>query len=727
MNKEKTIKLSACLVLKNEGKTIYRCLDSIKDVVDEYIIGIDDTTDDNTVDEVCKFFNEIHGKDCYNADMINKQKAENGYGIHLDDKNKKRTHVYFYKWQDNFSKARNEGMDKATGDYILIMDGHEYFPELHFNITFGKEIKCRELLKNAKQYLANNPHDQGYVQLYQQPFNGQIPNNFFLQPRFYRNGFFRDYEENNGIIDLKKYKEDKTKKIRFNRAAHNTIFNVHYGSVINFDEIILIHDAPPDNRKERKEQRTPMNEVALKKMIQKNPDDFRAYFYLGNTYLEVNEWEKAIKTFNRYLRKVKGDHSEKYQAYIHKAICHKALKQWGEARDSLLLAIGIDPFRRDSYLILGDIYFDLKHYEKALKYYTEAVNIIPKPSRMFQNGPAGTFDVHQKLAFVYATMGKIPQAIVHLEQANKFFPNEKWVEQIKIWRDGKKNILIIDESGSFTNDFIDYLKTKPEYNVIKANRYDTRLCMWADKIWSEWANNDAYLCSKNFPDKTTVRLHGWEAYGAPQIINRIEWDKINGVFVCDHIKDKVIKEHRLDPEGLEVIDNGVNTDKFFIKEKNRNEKNIGYAGFINIKKNPFLLIQIIKANPDYTFHLRVDFQDPYNKASFDYELRDCKNVVFHDRYDDLNDFWNQMSCVLSTSIIESFSYNIAEAMACGCKPYIYNWNGAKKIWGDKWIFTDMPKFTKVGDRKEYRDYIIKNYPLHKSLKAMEKVLIGEKK
>jgi glycosyltransferase involved in cell wall biosynthesis len=701
--KENKIKLSACLILKNEGKTIYRCLDSIKDVVDEYIIGIDESTDDNTREEAERFLKDIDD--------------DRTWGV-----------IYGYKWDNDFSKARNEGMDKATGDYILIMDGHEYFPESHYNITAGREMKCQELLKKAKQYLADNPHDQGYVQLYQQPFNGIIPNNFFLQPRFYRNGYARDYKRDGyGNIDLNDYKEDKTKKIRFGRAAHNTIQNIHLDSTVSFDEIILIHDAPDDNRKERKVQRKGMNIDELKKMIEKNKDDYRAMFYLGNTYMEDGQYKKAINTFARYIKNVKGDHSEKYQSLLHKAICHEKLEEWGDARDSLLLATGIDPLRRDAMLLLGDLYFKLKYYEKALKYYTDGMNIIPKPSRMFQNGGACTFDFHQKLAFTYASMGMIHKAIVHLEQAYKFFPNEKWAEQIKIWQDGKVNILIIDRGGSFTPDFVEHLKRNNKYNVLVNHRYDTRLATWAHFIWAEWANDDAYLCSKNFPKKTVIRMHGWEAYGLEKLHKQIAWNKCKKtVFVCEHIREKMLEKGVVRPDKTEMIYNGVNTEKFFIKEEKRDPKNVGFAGFLNMKKNPMLLFRIIRKNPDYTFHLRISHQDPYYKAVMDHELKDCKNVVIHDWYNDLSDFWNQMSIVLSPSIIESFSYNVAEAMACGCKPYIYNWIGADRLWKKEWIFDDMPEFTKdidIKEREKYRDYIIKNYPLDDSLIKMEKVLV----
>ena len=48
-----TNKISACLVVRNEEKIIKKCLDSIKDVVDEIIIVHDGEYNDKTL-KICK-------------------------------------------------------------------------------------------------------------------------------------------------------------------------------------------------------------------------------------------------------------------------------------------------------------------------------------------------------------------------------------------------------------------------------------------------------------------------------------------------------------------------------------------------------------------------------------------------------------------------------------------------------------------------------------------------
>ena len=64
--------LSLCMITKNEEKNISRCLDSIKDIVDEIII-VDTGSTDKTI-EIAK-----------------------SYGAN----------IYHYEWNKDFSKARN--------------------------------------------------------------------------------------------------------------------------------------------------------------------------------------------------------------------------------------------------------------------------------------------------------------------------------------------------------------------------------------------------------------------------------------------------------------------------------------------------------------------------------------------------------------------------------------------------------------------------------------------
>lgn len=85
------MKISLAMIVKNEEAHLKRCLESVKGVVDEIVI-VDTGSTDKTI-EIGKMYG---GK------------------------------IYDFIWADDFSKARNYSLEKATGDWILVLDADEW-------------------------------------------------------------------------------------------------------------------------------------------------------------------------------------------------------------------------------------------------------------------------------------------------------------------------------------------------------------------------------------------------------------------------------------------------------------------------------------------------------------------------------------------------------------------------------------------------------------------------
>ncbi|WP_020616169.1 glycosyltransferase [Paenibacillus daejeonensis] len=86
-------KVSLCMIVKDEERHIRRCLESVKNVVDEMII-VDTGSTDQTI-EICQ---------TYGATILRQL------------------------WRGSFADARNYGLEAASGDWILFLDADE---ELH--------------------------------------------------------------------------------------------------------------------------------------------------------------------------------------------------------------------------------------------------------------------------------------------------------------------------------------------------------------------------------------------------------------------------------------------------------------------------------------------------------------------------------------------------------------------------------------------------------------------
>lgn len=82
--------ISACIIAKNEEDTIQRCLDSLKNAVDEIIL-VDTGSEDNTIE-----LSKLYG-----------------------------AKIYHHPWNQDFSEVRNVSLEKAKEEWILIIDCDE--------------------------------------------------------------------------------------------------------------------------------------------------------------------------------------------------------------------------------------------------------------------------------------------------------------------------------------------------------------------------------------------------------------------------------------------------------------------------------------------------------------------------------------------------------------------------------------------------------------------------
>lgn len=87
------VKVSLCMIVRDEEKVLRRCLESVKDVVDEIVI-VDTGSVDKTKEIAAEFTNNI----------------------------------YDFSWCDDFSAARNFAFSKGTEEYLLWLDADDVFP-----------------------------------------------------------------------------------------------------------------------------------------------------------------------------------------------------------------------------------------------------------------------------------------------------------------------------------------------------------------------------------------------------------------------------------------------------------------------------------------------------------------------------------------------------------------------------------------------------------------------
>ena len=99
------MKLSVCMIVKNEELILRRILSQVVSFADEIVI-VDTGSTDNTKDIAFEYTDK----------------------------------VYDFKWVDDFSLARNFAFDKAVGDYLMWLDADDYIDKEVCDRI--KELKC---------------------------------------------------------------------------------------------------------------------------------------------------------------------------------------------------------------------------------------------------------------------------------------------------------------------------------------------------------------------------------------------------------------------------------------------------------------------------------------------------------------------------------------------------------------------------------------------------------
>ncbi|MWV46629.1 glycosyltransferase [Paenibacillus sp. HJL G12] len=123
--------LSLVMIVKNEGSTLKRCLESAFKLVDEIII-VDTGSIDNTKEIAREFDAEI----------------------------------FDYTWSNDFSEARNYALDRSTSDWNLVLDADEYISNDCRN-TIRQFIEGRQAIGRVKRIDKFQGHDGiNYEQIY---------------------------------------------------------------------------------------------------------------------------------------------------------------------------------------------------------------------------------------------------------------------------------------------------------------------------------------------------------------------------------------------------------------------------------------------------------------------------------------------------------------------------------------------------------------------------------
>ncbi|MBM7661586.1 glycosyltransferase involved in cell wall biosynthesis [Bacillus mesophilus] len=203
------IRLSICMMVKNEEDNLRRCLTSIQNLIiknNVELIIIDTGSTDNTV-EIAKEYTEK---------------------------------VFFHEWNNSFSEMRNISISYAKGDWIFILDADE---ELDNEDNLLKMLEADDILQNYNtiQLLLRNfttndkkefsqiPHMRFYRRTKDFKFSGSVHNQPAYQSPIYTNKYLilNHYGYNSQDKQLMDRKFNRTKTMLENELEREPN-NIYY-------------------------------------------------------------------------------------------------------------------------------------------------------------------------------------------------------------------------------------------------------------------------------------------------------------------------------------------------------------------------------------------------------------------------------------------------------------------------------------------------------------------
>lgn len=303
-------KISAVCITRNEEVNIKQSIESYKDIADEIII-LDTGSTDNTV-QICKDLG------CT---------------------------VYEVKWEDDFSLARNQAIERVRYPYILFLDADEYFePKL--------TIKDKEYLKKVML-----DSDIEGIKFLTHNVDNEINKNLYDS---YNLKFFINHP-----------------KLMYKRKIHEVLRIDNKTLKIGMcNDLQLVHTGYTKNVNVKKIER---NIEILNSLEDKETID---YFYLARENLGLSNYKECGKYCDLFFEQPDCDEVVKnsdiaymiyfYKYYYLKKINDNYIKNRKDLEELLNIMVEKIPFIPQVYHEFG-FYENDRNYKKAYEYYTKAI------------------------------------------------------------------------------------------------------------------------------------------------------------------------------------------------------------------------------------------------------------------------------------------------------------------------------------------------------------------
>lgn len=306
LSMEISMKLSVCIITKNERKNLKKCLEALKPYPFELVV-VDTGSTDGTY-ELARQFTDA---------------------------------LYSFAWCDDFARAKNYAVSKASHDLVLVLDSDECVTAL--DVSRLKE-QCRL-----------HPDAVGRI----------LRRNFMYCGEEIRSGV----EYLNRLFDRRRF--------RYEGRVHEQLVRIDGGGA-DIETYVTGIEADHSGyllRPEEKQKKAERNLSLLKRMLEDEGEEPYLLYQLGKSCYMAERYGEAAAYFGRALS---YDLNERLEYVVDMVETYGyALVNSGQAKEALGLEglLGTYGDSSDFWFLMGFVYMNNELFSEAVNAYEQAVRL----------------------------------------------------------------------------------------------------------------------------------------------------------------------------------------------------------------------------------------------------------------------------------------------------------------------------------------------------------------
>lgn len=659
------MKLSLCVIVRDEAVALPLMLESAKDFVDEIVI-VDTGSTDGTPDVARRYTDK----------------------------------VFFREWDNSFANARNFSLEQATGEWILILDADE---TLDRPTWFG-----------VRDYLATVATDmQAVMPTMVMCTDSGVPYQEFLCERIVRNDpSVRFSGEMHNWLEVTPEARISIPNVRI---IHNRGVKPAAQRAKRADQRLEMAEAIflPKIAENPKDRRSIFYLAGTYFDSNRYEDAIKWY----TEYLQVSDW--AEERYQAALLLGYALISTGQRDRARNVIAAYTVDNYRRAEAYCVLG--------DLALGKGDFAEAESWYKQASLKSKPADPMFVEVDAHTWRPLAGLFKTYASTGDI-GKAGKFAVEALQLgAPADSGVP--KWLKNHRKYRSQRIACFVDRGQINFLQPLVDqwqregkdvWLTSEPDQEIYEWA--DVIWCEWAGPL-AEWVTHLPHRC------RVILRVHGYELFSGllPKVAWENVDDVIFVANYLREMAARQVPHIEITCNAYTVA-GGVETGKFGIAN-GKTGKKVAMLGFVSERKNIPLALQILAKCPEHELHIGGEWQDPETEQYVrhliaEQEMQD--RVFIEGPIDDLNDWFADKDFILSTSTRETFHYALAEGMAAGLKPVIHCWQSASDFYPSEYIFATVDEavamLSDVGQPSEYRDYAVRLLDIEKNIRRVRRIL-----